>query len=877
MALSNEEFNKLLASKKKVKADLTTAQGLATYAKGLGLDQQVNKILETTPHLSMLQRLGKGLGAFNPAEAFMTGTEKGVASGVAKYATGIVQGIGSALIGRDYEGDRRTFSDVAAKYGIKNSIAKFGIGVVGDILLDPTTYFGGAIVKGLGLGAKTATNVAMKGLEKASPDVALGLTKAVEGISDAFGGLFLPGYKSQEGALGDIMAYLGKKSRVTTELAEDNLARLGTGIFTKEQNKEIFTRLAGGKRLEYALRKEGETATEAGQQATAQVMKGATGQVKKTLEEQMKRGAGFGEELAGDEFYRSYFPFIKKDKVDKFIYDTRGLKVGSEDYLKEFKNVLTDENLEQNVAQAFFTRENQIITDKNTRIFLQDFVGTYGKYLKSFKTTEEAKNAGYELLREKGMYGTEVGYIPKWDKKLIDDMFSPEFKSIDILAKATGFDAVTSLFKRSVTGLFAPFHVRNYVSGMVQNYEVLGKEALDPRNIVAGQKLAYNAIKGVKMGGEQGKVLNAFSEMFGFSTFYKNEFDNALNAGESIANYEKAFSKTSLVKTIKTAGLSAEGTPFKLARQVGNYVEMQQKATAYITKLGQLSKGGEITDDMIKQGLKAASDAGFDYRVLTQFESQIMRRIVPFYSFSRKNIELQLKTLGTHPERINQIIKTIENIGEKPSKEEKQGMPDYFKEGFAIKLPDTVDGLKQYITSLGTPIEQFTGLFKKQTVMGLISQTNPLLKVPLEIGIGKDSFRERDLKDSYDAKEYKFAPQIIKDILDLKSVEKNTYKKVGDKFVKSGTYTKYVADPEKLLIARALFTSRGVSYLDQVFDNKLDSFAKFVNLFTGVKAKQFDLELGKSLKDKDQKRALEDLVTRYADVKEFKTLYENKK
>jgi len=868
MALSNEEFKKLLSSKKKVKAVLFTAEGLASYARASGLDKQVNEILDTTPKLSFLQRLSKGLGAFNPAEAVLTGQEQGVGQGVLKYGTGIFKGIGSAITGRDYEGERRTFSDVAAKLGVENGIAKFGIGLVGDVLLDPTTYFGGAIARGLGLGAKTVAKTGVSAISKVAPETGLALTKSGEAISDAFGSLFKAGYKTQEGVVGDIMNFLGRKSKAVKGLAESNLARLGTGILTPEQDAEVFTRLAGGKRLEFALRQEGKTAVEAGAKAQAKVLEGATGTVKKTLEEQMQRGVKFGEEVSGDEFYRSYFPFLKKDKVDKFVYDTRGLRVGSQGYLKQFKNLMTDENMEQNVAKAFFTRESQVVTDRVTKDFLGEFATKYGKPLTEFKTEQEAFNAGYKLLREKGIYGKEVGYIPKWDMKFIQDMFSPEFKSIDMLAKATGFDAVTSLFKRSVTGLFAPFHIRNYVSGMIQNYEVLGAGALNPKAIINGQKLAYNTIKGIKKAGEYGKQLNAFAERFGFSSFYKNEFDSALNAGQTLEQFEKILSKSALKKTITTAGLSSEGVPFKLARQVGNYIELQQKATAYLTAIGQ-GKG-------IPEALNLAEKAGFDYRVLTQFESQILRRIVPFYSFTRKNIELQLKTLGENPQRINQIIKLVENIGDKPTEEEKQGLPDYVKEGFGIKLPDSAKGFKQYLTSFGTPIESFAQLFKDNTVIGLISQMNPLLKVPLEIGIGKDTFRQKDLKDVYDAKEYKLMPKIVKDLLDIKEVEKNTYKKIGDKLVKTGTYTQYVADPQKLLIARSLFTSRGVSYLDQMFGGDLQGFAKFMKLFTGFKPQEFDIELGKALKDRDQKRALEDMLQKYSNVKQYSKLYEAK-
>jgi hypothetical protein len=559
-----------------------------------------------------------------------------------------------------------------------------------------------------------------------------------------------------------------------------------------------------------------------------------------------------------------------------------GIRVGSAGWNKEFKNILKIGNIELNPQKAYFTREAQILTNIGNKKFLDDFVSKYGKKLTDFASEQEAKQAGFKLLRDNGGFGKAIGYVGEWDKKLFDDLIRPEFQTLNMLAKATGFDAVTSLFKRSVTGLFAPFHIRNYVSGDIQNFEVLGYKALLPKNKANGFIMAKAAAKDtapkgniVLNGVEKSwkEIFDPFNARFSGDTFYNEAFETSVRDGASVLkSQEKILSKATLKETI-TKPLGQESAPFKAAKAVGQFIEHQQKATAYITSLD--------SGKSIPEALQLAEKAGFDYRRLTQFESQIMRRIVPFYSFTRKNIELQLKTLGENPQRINQIIKSIENISELTgaegvTEEEKAGLPDYVKEGFMIKLPDTVEGMKQYITSLGTPIEQFTSLFKKGTVLNLISQMNPLIKTPVEIGIGKDSFRQKDLKDVYDAKEYKFAPQWVKDFLELKQVEKPTYKKVGDKYVKTGTYTQYVSNPEKLLIARSLFTSRGVTYLDQVFDNKLDSFAKFVNLFTGVKAKEFNIELGKALKEKDTKRALEDMVTKYSSVKEYSKLYESK-
>jgi hypothetical protein len=886
---------KKIVSKSKTESDLSTIEGLTSYAKEAGLDEQVNAILDSqTPKLGFLQRLGKGLGAFNPAEAILTGTEKGIGSGVIKYGEGIVKGIGSAITGKDIEGERRYFSDVAEKYGIENGIAKFGIGFLGDVLLDPTTYFGGAMIKGVLGATKKASNIGLKTVGKFAPEAETGLRMASDALSDALGATFKAGYKTSKGFTDDVMGLLGKQEQAKIGLAKSNLERLGTGILTEEQSGELAMRMIAGKRAEFTAREVAKSVEEqmakVGLGAKKQLfpeigamagketaLKGSTGVVKETIEQQITRTSKFGKELV-DNPYEVYFPFIKKDKLEKFVYETRGLRVGSEGYKKQFKNILTNEAMETNPARAFWTRESQIVTDKITRNFLKDTVNKYGKPLEAFKGQDDALKAGYDLIREKGIFGKDIGYLPKWDKKFLTDMFSPEFKSIDVLAKATGFDAITSLFKRSVTGLFAPFHIRNYVSGHIQNFEALGIDSLNPKNISVGQKIAYNISKGIKpegtieMAGKTAKfedIFKPFYDRYANATFYMNEYDNAIKVGSTLEDYTKIISKESLKKTIQTAGLSQSSIPFRVGRAIGNFIETSQKATAYVTALNQ--------GKSINEALKLAEVAGFDYRMLTKFESQIMKRLIPFYSFTRKNIELQMKTLGENPQRINQVIKFFENVGERPSEEEKQGLPSYISEGFGIKLPDTADGLKQYISQFGTPIESFTQLFSGNAILNALSMTNPILKTPIEIGIGKDSFREKDLKDVYNASEYSKAPQVIKDLLQIKEVKKSVFNKdKNGKLIKTGERIEYVANPERLLIARGLFTSRGVSYLDQIFDGDLKGFVKFLKLTTGIKPQQIDLEVSKYLKDKDQKRAIEDLLIKMGALKEYRNVYEPK-
>jgi hypothetical protein len=861
----------------KPKADLSTLEGLKNKATELGYETDIEKI-SPEPKLSFLQRLSKGLGTLNPAEAILTGKEEGVGRGILEYGKNIATGIGSAITGKDYEEGRRMFKDVVEEMGVENKIAQFGIGFVGDVLLDPSTYFGGAIAKGLVKGTAKAANIGLKGIGKVAPATEEGLRLAATGLQDAAGRALQYGYKATKGAKDDVVAFLTKSQKAKLGLASSNLSRLGTNTLTKSQQEELALKLIAGKRAEFTAREVGKSADEIAT-IVQETAKSSDPLVQKVISEQSARSKSFAAGIGVENPYETYFPFIKKDKVEKFLKESQGIKVGSEGYKKQFKNLLTNENMELNPASAFFTRESQIVGDKMTADFLEGFVKKYGKPLTEFDTTDDAIKAGYQLIKDKGMFGKELGFVNKYDANLIRNSLDSSYPTIDMIAKATGFDAVTSLFKRSVTGLFAPFHVRNYMSGMIQNYETIGSAALNPKSIMAGQKIALIVGKGgkfpsgtIKIGGKTqklDKILKPFADRFSGDTFYNNDFLNAINKNTELKQVQGVFSKGALKETAKTLGLGQESTPFKAARAIGQFIEHQQKATVYVASLSQ--------GKTVRQALDLAEKAGFDYRALTKFESQILRRIIPFYSFTRKNIELQLKTLGENPQRINNVLNFFENIGEPISAEEKKNLPAYIREAIGVKLEDTPEGLKQYISSFGTPIEAFTNLFESNPILKVISMMNPLLKAPIEIGIGKDSFRQKDLKDVYNANEYKLAPQVLKDLLDITEVQKDILKKNAQgKLVKVGERTEYQADPVKLLIARSLFTSRGVSYLDQVFGGDLKGFVKLMKTTTGFKPQQVNLETNIAVEDKRQKRELEDLLIKRGDVRLYQSVYEPK-
>ena len=263
-----------------VKPDLTTTEGLVQQAKISGVGKEAEKIVSPTNKLSVLQRVGKGLGAFGTAQAVITTSKKGLVAGVREYGKDIVQELGSAVTGQDFGGEKATYRDVVEKLGIENSILKFGLGVVGDIFLDPSTYFGAAIAKGIGKGVGAISKVA-----KVIP----GVEKVAEATKSALGKGFVYGYGTSKGLPEKALEIQSQLAKTKEGIVASNLARLGTGVLSKGQQGELVEKLLAGKRAEFAVGKGTEEAATAGKLAA----QSTNPLIQKTIEAQALRSQRF--------------------------------------------------------------------------------------------------------------------------------------------------------------------------------------------------------------------------------------------------------------------------------------------------------------------------------------------------------------------------------------------------------------------------------------------------------------------------------------------------------------------------------------------------------------------------------------------------------
>ena len=145
----------------------------------------------------------------------------------------------------------------------------------------------------------------------------------------------------------------------------------------------------------------------------------------------------------------------------------------------------------------------------------------------------------------------------------------------------------------------------------------------------------------------------------------------------------------------------------------------------------------EMLDDVAKYH--------FNYEDLSSFERQVGRRLIPFYTWTRKNVPLQVEALFTQPGKAyNRYMAVKRNM--EYGTEDEDIVPSYFAEQGMIHLPFQIGGNDLY----GTVELPFKDPFKVADVTGqLQGMLNPLIKAPIEYMAGRQLFSDVPLTDEY--------------------------------------------------------------------------------------------------------------------------------
>jgi len=330
------------------------------------------------------------------------------------------------------------------------------------------------------------------------------------------------------------------------------------------------------------------------------------------------------------------------------------------------------------------------------------------------------------------------------------------------------WDSIQNLTKSFLTSPNPAFHARNAASGLWQNYILTGAKALPDayRESAALLRDPAHVVKGLS----QHPEFRGLSDAAATEILRQKAFTSGLlGAGPAQDVVGQAAAQELLMRFPGAMpgrkvgleavpdylqGLVGRGQPGTAAekanplavRGVGGRAESKFAPVAAGQKLGnEVEDLGRLAGfvGLARQGysLDVATEmvkaAHVDYTRLTGFESQVMKRLVPFYSFARGNVPQQFRQILERPGGITA------NMVKASSQARDEFAPDYLGQGLAIPVGGD-DKTRRYLSSLGLPFEQ---LGEFTTLRGLAGQLSPLLKYPYEQLSGQQLFSGRDLRD----------------------------------------------------------------------------------------------------------------------------------
>lgn len=147
---------------------------------------------------------------------------------------------------------------------------------------------------------------------------------------------------------------------------------------------------------------------------------------------------------------------------------------------------------------------------------------------------------------------------------------------------------------------------------------------------------------------------------------------------------------------------------------------------------------------MAKLGVKSANDAVrkvlFDPSNMSDFESKVAKRIIPFYTFTKQNLMFQMDNLMRNTPRYKRLFNAINSIYNNLDENQYYA---YQKEGMQIPLPFTFEDGNQLFLKTNLPVSDL-GEWMSKPLQRAVSSTAPLMRTPFELVTGVDTFTGQD-------------------------------------------------------------------------------------------------------------------------------------
>ncbi len=501
---------------------------------------------------------------------------------------------------------------------------------------------------------------------------------------------------------------------------------------------------------------------------------------------------------------------------------------------------------EENAFKLMAIRESEHIKAIKTADFWQEVAERFALKPSQLKPQRLAEMMGEKVIWQDGVRYVDAGVnVPQLKGLFVPEEIRTHLK--DVHAVITGadepakqflrvYDKALSWWKLSVTGWFPAFHSRNFIGASWNNFL---RGVKNPQYYKWTQSLLTNPDDTTTVFGKTYKNSNLLERIGKEGIFNQT---GMMDVGRTLEDRIAAMGAAGQLEKLKTY---YKTPPIKMM----NFVENRVRIPLFLYRL---DKG-----DSFAEAAKVVMKTHFDYMPegLSTFERNVMKRIIPFYTWTRHNVPLQFEMLLKQPGKyagLDKLRREVESVaGTEKVKEERKYMPTWMKEMFTIRLPWVKNTGEPYYLQMDLPVEDLN----KLSVREIFSMLSPVLRYPIDRIANKYVYFDAPIYDKNIPRQYQTAktmtilknlPEPIKKFLSIQEIKKKN-------FYTGEFEPTVVMDARNLHFIRSLWFSRIYSSLmnleapDQTIEEKI------TRLLLGEPLRPLDIKEAKwrDLKNKD--------------------------
>lgn len=392
--------------------------------------------------------------------------------------------------------------------------------------------------------------------------------------------------------------------------------------------------------------------------------------------------------------------------------------------LPGFEDIKFDKFFEDDPVVIQAIRNLRSVKARTSAEFLQDIARKFGKREGEnlVDVSKHIWNPDIKQMLEGYKFEPEVAeYLINYAQKMEPDNLSTFMR---------WFDNYQNFWKQTTLLPIPGFHVRNMLDNAWKNY--LGD-------------VNFNSYDDYIRLLTDGEIVTEAGKKITKDEFQKMAYEYGIeDTGFLLSNVGKPLEEQirDMANPSKAKEVLNKINPLEIGRKVGGWNENTFRKVHFLDKL---KKGYNP-----QQAADSVSKYLFDYSDLTKFEKDKMKRLMPFYTFTRKNIPLQLEMLVTQPGKMSKLPKTMDYIERFSEEPDESNLPEYIKESASVRVPDIFSGenpsyflLDNWVSSadllnVGSPSDALG------TLQNMIT---PVAKVPFELYNNINTFTRQPIED----------------------------------------------------------------------------------------------------------------------------------